>query len=165
MATAINKRFQSTVANCESSGVVVVRLPDDWKSREVEFISETEALTLETDRQSRVVVNERTGTIVLGREIVIRPVSILQGNLSVQIETTFEASQPNLLSKGETVVVPKVSVTAKEEAAKNLTLKNGATVDDLVRALMAVGSTPRDIIAVLQNLRSAGALEAEIEVI
>jgi flagellar P-ring protein FlgI len=165
MAAAINKRFQSTVANCESSGLVVVKLPEDWKNREVEFISETEALTLETDRQSRVVVNERTGTIVLGREVVIRPASILQGNLTVQIETTYEASQPNPLSKGETVLVPKVTVTAKEDAAKNLTLKNGATVDDLVRALMAVGSTPRDIIAVLQNLRSAGALEAEIEVI
>jgi flagellar P-ring protein precursor FlgI len=165
MAAAINKRFLTQVANCESSGVVVVRLPDDWKSREVEFIAETEALTLETDRQSRVVVNERTGTIVLGREVVIRPVSILQGNLTVQIETTYEASQPNPLSKGESVVVPKVRVAAREDAAKNLTLKNGATVDDLVRALMAVGSTPRDIIAVLQNLRSAGALEAEIEVI
>lgn len=165
MAAAINRRFQTSVASCESSGVVVVKLPADWKAREVEFISETEALTLETDRQSRVIVNERTGTIVLGREVVIRPVSILQGNLTVRIETTYEASQPNPLSKGETVVVPKVSVTAKEDAAKNLTLKNGATVDDLVRALMAVGSTPRDVIAVLQSLKSAGALEAELEVI
>jgi flagellar P-ring protein precursor FlgI len=92
-------------------------------------------------------------------------VSILQGNLTVQIETTYTASQPNPLSQGETVIVPKVNVAAKEDAAKNLTLKKGATVDDLVKALMAVGSTPRDIIAVLQNLRSAGALEAEIEVI
>jgi flagellar P-ring protein precursor FlgI len=165
MAAAINKRFLTPVANCESSGVVVVKLPEDWKNREVEFIAETEALTLEADRQGRVVVNERTGTIVLGREVVIHPVSILQGNLTVRIETTYEASQPNPLSKGETVVVPKVKVAAKEDSAKNLTLKNGATVDDLVRALMAVGSTPRDIIAVLQNLRSAGALEAEIEVI
>jgi flagellar P-ring protein precursor FlgI len=165
MAAAINKRFLAPVANCESSGVVVVKLPEDWKNREVEFIAETEALTLEADRQGRVVVNERTGTIVLGREVVIHPVSILQGNLTVRIETTYEASQPNPLSKGETVVVPKVRVAAKEDSAKNLTLKNGATVDDLVRALMAVGSTPRDIIAVLQNLRSAGALEAEIEVI
>lgn len=165
MAAAVNKRFESHVANCESSGVVVVQLPEEWKNREVEFIAEIEALTLETDRQSRIVINERTGTIALGRDVVIRPVSILQGNLTVQIETTYSASQPNPLSKGETVVVPKVSVAAKEDAARNLTLRNGATVDDLVKALIAVGSTPRDIIAVLQNLRSAGALEAEIEVI
>ncbi len=165
MAAAVNKRFESPAASCESSGVVVVRLPEEWKSREVEFIAEIEALTLEADRQSRIVINERTGTIVLGREVVIRPVSILQGNLTVQIETTYSASQPNALSKGETVIVPTVTVAAKEDAAKNLTLRSGATVDDLVKALMAVGSTPRDIIAVLQNLRSAGALEAEIEVI
>lgn len=165
MAAAVNKRFESPAASCESSGVVVVRLPEAWKSREVEFIAEIEALTLEADRQSRIVINERTGTIVLGREVVIRPVSILQGNLTVQIETTYSTSQPNALSKGETVVVPKVTVAAKEDAAKNLTLRSGATVDDLVKALMAVGSTPRDIIAVLQNLRSAGALESEIEVI
>jgi flagellar P-ring protein precursor FlgI len=165
MAAAMNKRFESPIASCESSGVVVVKLPADWKSREVEFIAEIEALTIEADRQGRIVINERTGTIVLGREVVIRPVSILQGNLTVQIETTYTASQPNPLSQGETVVVPKVNVAAKEDAAKNLTLKNGATVDDLVKALMAVGSTPRDIIAVLQNLRSAGALEAELEVI
>ncbi len=165
MAAAMNKHFQSVVASCESSGVVNVKLPEDWRSREVEFIAETESLTLESDRQSRVVINERTGTIVLGRDVVIRPVAILQGNLTVQVETTFEASQPNPLSKGETVVVPKVAVTAKEDVARNLTLKSGATVDDLVRALLAVGSTPRDIIAVLQSLRVAGALEAEIEVI
>jgi flagellar P-ring protein precursor FlgI len=143
----------------------VVRTPDDWKTREVEFIAEIEALTLETDRQNRIVINERTGTIVLGRDIVIRPVSILQGRLSVQVQTTYETSQPNPLSGGETVVTPKVDVTAKEEPARNVTLKKGASVDDLVRALMAVGSTPRDVIAVLQNLRAAGALEAEIEVI
>jgi flagellar P-ring protein precursor FlgI len=165
MASAVNKRFQASVAGCESSGVVVVQVPADWRSREVEFIAEIEALTLETDRQNRIVINERTGTIALGRDVVIKPVSILQGNLTVQIETTYSASQPNPMSKGETVVLPKVNVAAKEDAARNLTLKNGATVDDLVKALMAVGSTPRDVIAVLQNLRSAGALEAEIEVI
>lgn len=165
LAAVVNRRFQGAIANCESSGVVVVRLPDDWKTREVEFIAEIEGLTVETDRQNRIVINERTGTIVLGREIAIRPISILHGNLSVQIQTTYETSQPNLLAGGETVVTPKVDVTAKEEPARNITLKKGATVDDLVKALMAVGSTPRDVIAVLQNLRSAGALEAEIEVI
>lgn len=165
MAAVVNKRFLASIASCESSGVVVVHLPEDWKIREVEFIAEIEGLTLETDRQNRIVINERTGTIVLGRDVVIRPISILHGNLSVRIQTTYETSQPNPLSGGETVVTPKVDVTAKEEAARNVTLKQGATVDDLVKALMAVGSTPRDVIAVLQNLRAAGALEADIEVI
>jgi flagellar P-ring protein precursor FlgI len=165
LAAVVNQRFQASIANCESSGVVVVRLPDDWKTREVEFIAEIEALTLETDRQNRIVINERTGTIVLGRDIVIHPISILHGNLSVQVQTTLETSQPNPLSGGETVVTPKVEVTAKEESARNVTLKKGATVEDLVKALMALGSTPRDVIAVLENLRVVGALESEIEVI
>jgi len=165
MAAAVNKRFEAPIANCESSGVVVVRVPNDWTTREVEFIAEMEGLTLETDKQNRVVINERTGTVVLGKDVVIRPVSILHGNLSVQIQTTYEASQPNSLANGGTVVTPKVEVAVKEEPARNVTLKKGATVEDLVKALMTVGSTPRDVIAVLQSLRAAGALEADIEVI
>ena len=127
MAAVINRRFEAPAANCESSGVVVVKLPAEWKNREVEFIAEIEGLTLDADRQNRIVINERTGTIVLGRDVVIRPVSILQGNLTVQIETTYTASQPNPLSQGDTVVVPKVNVNAKEDTAKNVTLKKGAT--------------------------------------
>ena len=165
MAAAINKRFEAKLADCESSGVVVVRCPPDWKPREVEFIAEIEALTFETDVRNRVVVNERTGTIVFGRDVQIKPVSILHGNLTVKVQTTYEVSQPNALGAGQTTVTPKVDVTAKEDAARNITLKRGATVDDLLRALTAVGATSRDIIAVLQNLRAAGALEAEIEVI
>ena len=113
----------------------------------------------------RVVVNERTGTIVLGKDVRIHPVAILHGNLNVEIQTTYSVSQPNPLSQGTTEVVPQTTVTAKEEKARNVVLKQGATVEELVRALAAIGSTPRDVIAILQNLRSAGALEAEIEVI
>ena len=125
----------------------------------------TGGLTVEADRPARVVVNERTGTIVLGKDVRIAPVAILHGNLSVEIQTTYAVSQPNPLSQGSTEVVPQTSVTAKEEKARNIILKQGATVEELVRALAAIGSTPRDVIAILQNLRSAGALEAEIEVI
>jgi flagellar P-ring protein precursor FlgI len=164
-AAALNQHFHTAVATCENSAVIVVDPPAEWKGRKVEFIAEAETVTLETDTRNRIVVNERTGTIVLGGEVVVRPVSILHGNLSVQIQTTFEVSQPGPLSGGQTAVVPKVDVTAKEEPARSLTLKKGATVDDLVKALTAIGSTARDIIAVLQNLRAAGALEAEIEVI
>ena len=81
------------------------------------------------------------------------------------MQTTLDVSQPAPFSGGQTVAVPKVDVTAHDEAAKSVTLKKGATVDDLVKALTAVGSTPRDVISVLQSLRAAGALEAEIEVI
>jgi flagellar P-ring protein precursor FlgI len=102
---------------------------------------------------------------VLGKDVRIAPVAILHGNLSVEIQTTFTISQPGPMSSGTTEVVPQTTTTAKEEKARNIVLKQGATVEELVRALTAIGSTPRDVIAILQSLRSAGALEAEVEVI
>jgi flagellar P-ring protein precursor FlgI len=92
-------------------------------------------------------------------------VTIVHGALNVEVRTRLEISQPGPLSNGTTAVVPQVTVDAKEEKAKNIVLQKGATIEELVRALQAIGSTPRDIIAVLQSLRSAGALNAEIEVI
>lgn len=165
LAAAVNRKFASEIARCESAGLVEVSIPATWASRRVEFIAELEGLSLETDRRARIIINERSGTIVAGREISIRPVAILHGALSVQIQTTYDISQPAPLSQGKTAAAPEVSVGVKEEQAKGIQLKQGATVDDLVRALTGIGATPRDIIAVLQNLRSAGALDAEIEVI
>ena len=95
----------------------------------------------------------------------IRPAAILHGNLSVEIQTTFNVSQPAALAQGTTEVVPQTAVVAKEEKARTVVLKQGATIEELVRGLVAIGSTPRDIIAILQSLRRAGAMDAEIEVI
>jgi flagellar P-ring protein precursor FlgI len=89
----------------------------------------------------------------------------MQGNLSVEIQTTYDVSQPAPLSGGQTTVTPQTNVAVKQEAARNLMLKEGATVEELVRALSAIGSTPREIISILQNLKSAGALDAELKVI
>ena len=127
--------------------------------------AELESLTVEADRPARVVINERTGTIVLGKDVRVSPVAILHGNLSVEIQTTMQVSQPNSLGQGTTEVVPQTTVAAKEEKARSFVLKQGATVEELVRALASIGSTPRDVIAILQNLRTAGALDAEVEVI
>ena len=143
----------------------MVKLPQAFLARPVEFVAEVENLTVEADRMQKVVINERTGTIVLGKEVRISPVAILHGALSVEVRTTFEVSQPNPLAQGDTTVVPKVNVDAKESRTQNIVLNQGATVEDLVRALQAIGSTSRDIIAVLQNMKAAGALTAEIEVI
>jgi flagellar P-ring protein precursor FlgI len=92
-------------------------------------------------------------------------VEILHGNLTVEIQTSLDISQPPPLSAGTTAATAKVAVDAKQDPARTVVLKQGATVEELVRALAAIGSTPRDVIAVLQNLRAAGALEAELEVI
>jgi flagellar P-ring protein precursor FlgI len=90
---------------------------------------------------------------------------MMQGNLTVEIQTSFTVSQPNALSSGTTQVVPDTSVDVKQEKVRNVLLKSGATVEELVRALTAIGSTPRDIISILQNLKDAGALDADLKVI
>jgi len=159
----INKRF-GPVSKADNSGLISVAPPADFNGRSVEFIAEMERLTVEADRIARVVVNERTGTIVIGKDVKVAPVAILHGNLSVEIETTMNVSQPAPMSQGRTTTTPQVGVGTREEKARNLVLQEGATVEELVRALMSIGSTPRDVISILQNLKSAGALEAELEV-
>lgn len=165
VAAAVNKKLGADIARCASSGLIEVTLPGAWRSRPVELIAELESLLVEPDGSRRIVVNEKTGTIIIGRDIRIRPVSVLHGALSVQVKTTFDVSQPAPMSRrGDTAVVPQRDVVAKEETAKGVHLDPNSTVEDLARSLQAIGSTPRDIIAILQALQSAGALEAELEV-
>ena len=167
IAGALNVRFGAAapVARAENAGVVSVTLPAEYAARATEFIAELETLAIPVDRAARVVINERTGTIVMGKDVRIGPVAILQGNLTVEVQTSFAVSQPAPLGAGTTEVVPQVGVSAKAEKARNVVLKQGATVEELVRALNAIGSTARDVIVILQNLRAAGALEAELQVI
>ncbi len=168
IAEAINRHFTdagSPVARAENSAAVSVDVPAAYSARKVEFISEMESLSIEVDRRQKVVINERTGTIVIGKDVRITPVAILHGSLNVEIRTELNISQPEPLSQGKTTVTPEVKVDAKQEKAKNVTLSQGATIEDLMRALDAIGSTPRDIIAILQGMQAAGALDADIEVI
>ncbi len=168
VVAAINKRFAPNgpaIARAENAALIRVEAPARYSMRPVEFVSDVESLSLEPDRHVRIVINERTGTIVLGKDVRIAPVAILHGALSVEIQTTLDVSQPAPLSAGTTTVVPQTAVNAKEEKAKQILLQNGATVEHLVKALTAIGSTPRDVIAILQNLKAAGALEADLEVI
>ncbi len=166
IANAVNTGFSdANVARAENSALVSVILPKERADRAIEFIAELENLSVDVDRPAKVVVNERTGTIVMGNQVRISPVAILHGNLTVEIQTTFAVSQPEAFSKGATQVIPQESVGVKEEKAHNVILKQGATVDELVRALTAIGSSARDVIAILENLRAAGALDAELEVI
>jgi flagellar P-ring protein precursor FlgI len=167
IADAVNHHFSASpsIAHADNSGLVSIAVPPTFSSRGAEFVAELEGLTVETDRPAKVVINERTGTIVMGKEVRVSPVAIMHGNLTVEIQTAFNVSQPNPLATGSTTVVPQVNVEAKEQKARNVVLKEGATVEELVRALSSIGSTARDIIAILQALRSAGALESEIQVI
>jgi flagellar P-ring protein FlgI len=168
VAEAINKKYSNLLlppARAENGAVVTVAIPHMYQNRSVEFIAELENIAVEPQHLSRIVVNERTGTIVMGKEVHVAAVAIMHGSLTVEVQTTYDVSQPAPLSQGTTEVIPQTQLTAKEEKAKNLILKDGATVEDLVRGLNSIGSTPRDIIAILQDLRAAGALDADLEVI
>ena len=167
IATALNQKFTSKapIARAENGRTISISVPAEWADRTADFVSNLENLTVESDRPSRIVINERTGTIVLGKQARVAPVAIMHGNLSVEVQTTLTVSQPAPLSQGTTEVVPQDKVAATQERARNVILKDGSTVEDLVRALNAIGSTPRDIIAILQSLRAAGALDCEVEVI
>jgi flagellar P-ring protein precursor FlgI len=163
---ALNKHFSSgglAMAKAESAGLVSIDIPANYSARPIEFVAEMENLTIEPDHKERIVINERTGTIVLGKDVRITPVAIVHGALSVEVRTTLDVSQPAPLSQGTTTTTPEVDVKAKEAKAQNVILQKGATVEELARALQAIGSTPRDVIAILQSMRAAGALEAEIE--
>ncbi|HXE64314.1 MAG TPA: flagellar basal body P-ring protein FlgI [Bryobacteraceae bacterium] len=164
IADAINHEF-GEVAKADNAALVSVAAPATWKDRITEFIAGIEDVKVDVDRTAKVVVNERTGTIVMGNDVRVSPVAILHGNLTVEIQTNLVVSQPNPLSGGTTQVVPETKVSANDEAAHDVILKDGATVEELVRALTAIGSTARDIIAILENLRAAHALNADLEVI
>ena len=162
---ALNSAFGATIARPLDSRSVRLTLPPDYQRRPIEFIARVEAVSVEIDMKARVVVNERTGTVVIGSLVRIAPVSISHGNLSIRIETQFDVSQPQGFSQGQTVVVPQQQVTAEEDQSNFVTLGDGATVDDLISALNALGVTPRDTIAILEALKAAGALHAELQII
>jgi len=168
VAAAINKKFPASgtpTAHAVNGSIVSVSVPAQFANRPVEFIAAIDKLSVVPERSSKIVINERTGTIVMGKEVHISAVAVMHGDLTVEVKTTFDVSQPAPLSQGTTQVVPQTKVTAAEDKAHNIILKEGATVEDLVRGLSAIGCTPRDIIAILESLRSAGALDAELQAI
>src|SRR6202008_758119 len=154
------------IASSVDGRSVRLSLPMEYRQRPVEVIAAVEAVSVDMDSKAKVVVNERTGTVIIGSDVTIAPVSISHGNLSISIETQFNVSQPQPLAPGgQTVVTPDQKVTAQEQKSNFVTLGRGATVDDLIRALNALGVTPRDTIAIMEALKAAGALQAELEVI
>jgi flagellar P-ring protein precursor FlgI len=163
---ALNMSFGRAIASPVDGRSIRLALPVEYQQRPIDFMSAVEAVTVDVDTKARVVVNERTGTVIIGNDVTIAPVSISHGNLSISIETQFSVSQPQPFAPGgQTVVVPEQKVNAQEQKSNFVTLGRGATVDDLIRGLNALGVTPRDTIAILEALKAAGALQAELEII
>jgi flagellar P-ring protein precursor FlgI len=130
-----------------------------------DLLSKVEEVEVEVSPRAKVVVNERTGTVVIGGNVTLQPVTILHGGLVVNVVSRFEVSQPNALGAGNTQVVQQTTVQAQDKAASRISLREGATVDDLVENLQQIGATARDIVSILQAMKEAGALEAELEVL
>jgi flagellar P-ring protein precursor FlgI len=166
IVTAINDKFKSAVAVSSDPGSVTLTIPEAYANRAVEFVASLERLEVKPDLQAKVVLNERTGTIVMGENVRISTVAITHGSLSLVIKETPQVSQPAPLSRvGETKVVPRTELKVEEENRRLMVLQEGASIGDVVRALNLLGVTPRDLISILQAVKAAGALQAELSII
>lgn len=161
MAEAINRSARGSVAAATDPRTVLVNIA----GREaVGFLAQIEQLRVEPDQVARVVIEEASGTIVMGANVRVSTVAIAQGNLTVRITETPQVSQPNALAGGETVVVPRTNIEVDDQAERRLgILRGGVTLDELVRGLNSLGVGPRDLITILQTVKAAGALQAELE--
>lgn len=166
LAEAINRELGPGAAHAIDPGAVSVAVPEAYKGAVPDLMARIEPLPVSVDAAARVVINERTGTVVVGAGVRIGAAAVAHGNLSVKISTRFNVSQPAPFSRtGETMVVPEERVEVTEGDARLVSLQEGTTLESVVRALNALGATPRDIIAIMQALHVAGALRAEIVVI
>jgi flagellar P-ring protein precursor FlgI len=166
IAAAINEKL-STAAAAIDAGRVAIRVPEGERDRVVDFVARLESLTVQPDQRARVVINERTGTVVSGGGVRLSNVSVAHGDLKVTVVTDFLVSQPEglLIRPGpgvRTEVVPRTRIEANEGGMNSVTMPAGATVSDLVAALKQVKSTTREVIAILQSIKRAGALHAEL---
>jgi flagellar P-ring protein precursor FlgI len=165
IADRINQSYGAGTAVALNAGVVQVRAPVAPGARTA-FLGQVESLDVTPETPpAKVVIDSRSGTVVLGQNVTLGSCAVAHGNLSVTIDTKYEVSQPNPFGAGQTVVVPQSQVQAKQEKAKLLMFNPGVTLEAVVRALNAVGATPSDLIAILQAMKSAGALHARLEVI
>jgi flagellar P-ring protein precursor FlgI len=166
LADAINAELGAASASAVDPATVSVRIPEAYRGAVPDLMARLEPLTLDVDVPARVVVNERTGTVVVGANVRLSAAAVAHGNLSVRISTRFNVSQPApFAERGQTVVVPDEQVDVEEQEARLVALEEGTTLEAVVRALNALGATPRDIIAIMQALKAAGALRAELVII
>jgi flagellar P-ring protein precursor FlgI len=165
MVEAINSHFKQPLARAEDSGSLSVTIPEAQRSQSVNFIAALESLSVRPDSMARIVVNEKTGTIVMGEDVRIATVAVSHGNLNLVITERDQVSQPMPFSKGETVVVPDTTMEVSEEAGNLIVMEMGVSIGDVAQALNAIGATPRDLIAIFQAIKASGALHAEMVVL
>ena len=185
----INRSLNGAYAACLDSGTIKIRVPDFFQKNVTEWIASMEKLEVVPDTVAKIVLNERTGTVVLGENVRISTVAVAHGNLSIQIKERLSVSQPLPLAPappadapttvippgagtgaivapgGATVVTPESSISVKEEGQALVVVPSGASLGEVVRALNAIGATQRDLMSILQSIKAAGALQADLEII
>ncbi len=165
VASVIKQQLPMIVATALDARRIELKLPQTAPTDIPALLARIENLEVEVKRRAKVVVNERTGTVVMGADVRLGAVSILHGNFSIEVSTNYAVSQPNPLTTGQTEVVGQTNIKAAEAPARNIELSEGANVEQLVSRLQAIGATARDVVSILQAIKEAGALEAELEVI
>lgn len=161
MATAINEIFKDT-ALAEDAATVAVQVPEPYAGREVEFIAHLGAVEMEPDTHARVVINERTGTIVATSSVRLSRVAISHGSLTITITSNLGVSQPNALSGGTTAIVPSTQTNVEERRGGFEVVEESPSVDQLANALNSLGVSTREMMAIFQTLKASGALQAEL---
>lgn len=167
LAAVVDQALGTGSAKAIDPATIRITVPTHYRGNIPELMARIEPLPVESDAPARVVINERTGTVVIGAQVTLGAAAVAHGSLSVKISTRFDVSQPGAFApnRAETVVVPNEQVDVREKDARLIALDEGVTLDAVVRALNSLGVTPRDIIAIVQALKAAGSLRAEIVVI
>jgi flagellar P-ring protein FlgI len=165
IARAVDQRLSADAARATDPGTVVVAVPTRYRGRLAELMTDIEQLPVEPDSPAKVLIDERSGIIVMGDDVRISRVAVAQGNLTVRVTEAPQVSQPNPLGEGRTVVVPRTQVEVDDDAENRMAvLDGGPTLGQLVDGLNALGVGPRDMIGIIQAIKAAGALQADVEV-
>lgn len=165
VAEAINKALGEEAAKAVDPAAVEIKVPAAYKGKAVSLMTKLETLEVEADERARVVISERTGTVVAGERVRIHAVSVAHGGMSISVHTTPVVFQPNAFSQGRTAQTKQAQIDAREKEKPVVALPATSTVDELTKALNLLGASPRDLIAILQAMKAAGALDADLEVL
>ncbi|MBL0731352.1 MAG: flagellar basal body P-ring protein FlgI [Desulfosarcina sp.] len=165
MTDVINTLGYAQIAHTEDSSTINIDIPESYRGNIVKLIAMVEGLEVRPDVVAKIIINERTGTVVMGSNVRISTVAVAHGNLSIEIKEYPQVSQPLPFARGETVVTPDTDISVKEGNSKLLLMEPGVSIGEVVRALNALGVSPRDLIAIFQAMKAAGALQAELEII
>jgi flagellar P-ring protein precursor FlgI len=162
---AVNEAFGQSIATAKNPRLLEILMPPDLDAHPLTFISELENIRIAPDAPARVVINEKTGTIIMGQDVRIAQVAISHGNLTILVETTNQVVQPNALAEGETAVETNTQASATEQTARFIVTEEGVSLGAIAETLNALKVPPRDLISILQAIKEAGAMYAEIKTI